>query len=95
MSPNILSHLDEIALILKKDKASTLEVTGYTCDIESNQKKIEMLRAKSVANYLQEKGIENNRIYLKSKGEIDPLLPNTSEENRIKNRRVSMEVIQN
>ena len=97
LSPDILSHLDEIAIILKKDKTSTLEVTGYTCNIGSNEQNLEvgMLRAKSVANYLQEKGIENNRIHLKSKGQTDPLVPNTSEENRIKNRRVSMEVIQN
>lgn len=45
--------------------------------------------------YFQKKGTENNRIHLKSKGETDPLVPNTSEENRRKNRRVTMEVIKN
>lgn len=97
LSAETLAHLDEIVVILKKDTNSTLEVTGYTCDIGSYEKnqEIGMLRAKSVANYLQEKSIENNRIHLKSKGQTEPLVPNTSEENRIKNRRVSMKVIQN
>ena len=97
LSPAVIPHLDEIAVILKKDKTAVLEVTGYTCNIGSNERnqEIGMLRAKSVADYLQGKGIENSRIHLKSKGQTDPLVPNTSEENRIKNRRVSMEVIQN
>ncbi|OXB11786.1 hypothetical protein B0A81_00045 [Flavobacterium plurextorum] len=97
LSPDVIPRLDEIAVILKKDKTAVLEVTGYTCNIGSNERnqEIGMLRAKSVADYLQGKGIENNRIHLKSKGQTDPLVPNTSEENRIKNRRVSMEVIQN
>lgn len=95
LSPELVNRLDEMSLILKKDKNLLLNITGYTCNIgtEEQNLKIGMLRAESVANYLKNKGIEANRMNLESKGEKDYLVPNTSEENRIKNRRVSLLVI--
>jgi OmpA-OmpF porin, OOP family len=87
--------LDKIVKILKKNDKIELIVTGYTCDIgtESHNLKIGQLRAQEVADYLKNQGIETKRIHLVSKGESEPLVPNTPQENRILNRRVSLKLV--
>lgn len=95
LSPELVTRLDAIAVILQKDQNTTVDITGYTCDIGSEEQnlKVGMLRAQKVANYLHGKGVETNRMHLYSKGEMAPIVPNTSEENRIANRRVSIILI--
>lgn len=85
-------RLDEIAKILKSNKDIDLNITGYTCDIGTKERNLEigMQRAESVANYLKNKGIEPNRMHLFSKGENEPLVPNTPAENKPLNRRVML-----
>jgi outer membrane protein OmpA-like peptidoglycan-associated protein len=49
-------------------------------------------RAKAVADYLVEKGIDQSRLDSKGMGSLYPLAPNTTENNKIKNRRVEFAV---
>lgn len=85
-------RLDEIAKILKSNEDTDLNITGYTCDIGTKERNLEigMQRAESVADYLKNKGIEPNRMHLFSKGENEPLVPNTPAENKPLNRRVML-----
>lgn len=89
-------NLDKVVEIMKKNKNIKLKIIGHTCNIGGNEEnyRVGMKRANSVANYLISKGISRNRLKTVSKGETEPLKPNTSEANRQKNRRVELEVIQ-
>jgi len=92
VTPELAGRLDEIAKILKSNKDTELNITGYTCDIGTESRNIEigMKRAQAVSDYLRNKGIESNRMHLFSKGESEPLVPNTPAENRPLNRRVTL-----
>jgi OOP family OmpA-OmpF porin len=46
-----------------------------------------------VKAYLVSKGIEKNRIYTEGKGEKQPVADNKTNEGRVKNRRVEIEVV--
>jgi outer membrane protein OmpA-like peptidoglycan-associated protein len=95
VTPELATRLDEIAKILKSNADTDLNITGYTCDIGTEQRNLEigMKRAQAVSDYLQNKGIESNRMHLFSKGESEPLVPNTPAENKPLNRRVSLTLI--
>lgn len=93
----LTERLNTIVSIVNQKKEAHLLITGFTCNLGSASlnKKIGMERAKSVATYLETQGVSKNRMELKSQGEFNPLLPNTSINNRIKNRRVIIDVILN
>lgn len=95
VSPELAVRLDEIAKILKSNSDTDLNITGYTCDIGTEERNLEigMKRAESVASYLKNKGIASNRMHLFTKGESEPLVPNTPAENKPLNRRVSLTLI--
>ncbi|MEN2416339.1 OmpA family protein [Flavobacterium mesophilum] len=95
VTPELAERLDGIAKILNENDDVELNVTGYTCDIGTEKRNMEIgqLRAQAVADYLNNKGIQNNRIHLFSKGESEPLVPNTPAENKPLNRRVSLVLI--
>ncbi len=88
--------LDKIAKIMKKNPEIKLEIIGHTCDIGSKEAnyRIGMKRAKVVSNYFVSKGISRNRLKEISKGKDQPLVPNTSEANRLKNRRIEFKVVE-
>ncbi|MBL3658573.1 PorP/SprF family type IX secretion system membrane protein [Fulvivirga sediminis] len=83
-------YLDELVSLLKAHPNTYLEVIGHTDDIgsEDANEKIALQRASVVIDYLISKGIAQERLKATSKGDKDPLVPNTSDENRAKNRRV-------
>ncbi|WP_167398331.1 OmpA family protein [Flavobacterium crocinum] len=95
VTPELASRLDEIAKILNANQDTDLNITGYTCDIGTKERNLEigMQRAQAVADYLKNKGIQSNRMHLFSKGESEPLVPNNPAENKPLNRRVSLILI--
>ena len=88
------SEIDEVVNILNKYSDVNVLLTGHTCKIgykNINQRK-GMKRAEAVKEYLISKGIAGNRITIDSKGETEPLVPNTSRENLKQNRRVEFQI---
>ncbi|NIG53604.1 OmpA family protein [Chitinophaga sp. Cy-1792] len=85
-------QLDSVANILSSYPDVNILIIGHTCDIGSQaaNMKVGEARAKAAAAYLVSKGVAASRIETKSEGEAHPLVPNTSEENRRKNRRVTI-----
>lgn len=73
-----------------------ISVSGHTDDIgnDAYNQEISHRRAQSVANYLIEKGYEANLIEASGYGESSPIVPNDTEENRLKNRRVEFRILQ-
>jgi outer membrane protein OmpA-like peptidoglycan-associated protein len=67
-------------------------IEGHTCDMGTPDENIILAqkRADSVKDYLVQYGIAPERIRAVSKGQTEPLVPNTSEANRKKNRRVHL-----
>ncbi len=85
-------QLDSVAAILVKYPDVNIQIIGHTCDIGSAAANIKVgaARAQAATNYLVSKGVAAARISTSSAGATQPLVPNTSEENRRKNRRVTI-----
>lgn len=86
------NELNKVVDILKQNNAFSILLIGHTCDLGNDvvNTKIGRERALSVKEYLISKGISESRISIESKGETQPLVPNTSEDNQRKNRRVEI-----
>ena len=90
LSQSQKSSLDPVADILNRYSDIKTLITGYTCNIGSKKvnQKIGLKRAEAGKEYLINKGIAPERITVDSKGKIQPIVPNTSNENRKLNRRI-------
>ncbi|GHT35288.1 hypothetical protein FACS189434_12880 [Bacteroidia bacterium] len=86
------SVLDDYALMLWIRPHYSLEITGHTCDLGSDELNMQIgqERAELAKDYLVEQGVAPSRISTFSKGESEPLYPNTNEVNRKKNRRLEI-----
>ena len=84
------TQLDKLSKILAEHTNLSVEIVGHTDSIGSADynKDLSMKRAISVSEYLISKGISASRISCFGKGAAEPLFPNTTEENRAKNRRI-------
>lgn len=69
-----------------------LGIEGYTDDVGTvpYNLKLSMNRAQSVSQWLQQQGIDPARLKPVGYGKAKPRFPNTSEENRARNRRVEI-----
>lgn len=67
-----------------------LEISGHTDDVGSRDANIKLSqnRAESVKQWLVDRGISAARLKTVGKGPDEPLVPNTTDENRQRNRRV-------
>ncbi|MEW6528169.1 MAG: OmpA family protein [Spirochaetota bacterium] len=82
--------LNRVAEILNKYEKYNVLIEGHTDDIGEEQYNLKLseARAQSVMDYLIKKGIDKKRLSSRGMGETSPFLPNTSVENRRRNRRV-------
>jgi outer membrane protein OmpA-like peptidoglycan-associated protein len=96
LKPAAAAVLTEIkSTILDKHPHSKIAVEGYTDDAGSDAYNLQLSnqRAKTVADWLQQHGLERSRLQTKGYGKAKPKVANTSESNRAKNRRVEINVI--
>ncbi|NJO02448.1 MAG: PorP/SprF family type IX secretion system membrane protein [Bacteroidia bacterium] len=88
--------LDEVVVFLQKFQGVKLEIIGHACNIgktEDHNLELSLRRSKSVKNYLIKKGIAENRLMERGLGSTQPILSNSTEYGRIKNRRVEFKVL--
>ncbi|MCL2413809.1 MAG: OmpA family protein [Bacteroidales bacterium] len=89
--------LDEKIALLKQYPNLKFYIQGHTCDIgtrEANER-VGFGRDVGVRAYIISQGIDPSRILgVECKRDTMPLVPNTSEENRRKNRRVQLIIVQ-
>lgn len=97
LRPDHYAELNEVASVMKANPDLKVELDGHTCDRgpEKYNQKLSERRAKAVLDYLVNNGIDPQRLSWKGYGETQPAYPNTSEENRAKNRRVELTPILN
>ena len=88
-------ELNRLVDLLKLNTQFKVEISAHTDDkgADAYNMKLSDRRANSVVNYLRLKGIPSNRLVAKGYGKTKPLVPNTSDENRAKNRRVEFKII--
>ena len=89
--------LDTAAVLLQDYPDLRIRITGHTCDNGTHESNVRfgMQRAEGAKNYLVgTKNIDASRIEITTKAEEEPVVPNTSEANRRKNRRVEIEIIE-
>ncbi|OGL45480.1 MAG: hypothetical protein A2161_14800 [Candidatus Schekmanbacteria bacterium RBG_13_48_7] len=97
LSPEAASILDEFVSVVKSENRNVfIEIHGHTDSTGSPKYNMELgaKRAESVKRYLFEKGIPLHRLSTISYGETEPIVPNDSRENRAKNRRVVVLVLE-
>lgn len=88
-------ELDNVVSILKSNPSISILISGHTDNVgqEASNKLLSENRAKSVMQYLIEKGIDATRLSSKGFGSSMPLDSNNSEEGRAKNRRTEIEIL--
>lgn len=88
-------ELDKIYDLLVLNPGLRIEISGHTDDTGSPAYNIELSekRAAEVVRYLQEKGIETDRLRARGVGETVPVADNTTEEGRARNRRTELKVL--
>ncbi|QIE60307.1 OmpA family protein [Rasiella rasia] len=88
--------VQELVSSIQQLSKGTIIIEGHTDDVGDNNtnKKLSLARANTVANVLKS-SLPNQKFKFKTvgRGESKPLLPNTSNENRTKNRRVEILVL--
>lgn len=85
-------ELNRLAQFIKNNPSLEIQISGHTDDIGSDDfnKKLSLKRAESVLNYLVSIGVNKKLLTVKGFGASQAVYPNTSEENRAKNRRVEI-----
>jgi len=88
--------LDTAAVLMKDYPDLRLRLTGHTCDKGTHETNVRTgkQRAESAKSYLVSKGIDPSRLETATKAALEPVVPNTSEANRRKNRRVQIEILE-
>jgi OOP family OmpA-OmpF porin len=89
------TELDKIVNFLKLNSKVIIEFGGHTDDVGSDKDNLELSlkRAKSVYEYIINKGIPAARLKYKGYGETKPVVPNDSEEHRQLNRRIEFKIL--
>lgn len=96
LTPESEAELDKLADLLTDYPLMRIEIEGHTDDIGSDAANLKLSddRAKAVVDHLRGRKIEEERMTWKGFGETRPLVPNTTEEARAKNRRVEFRVVE-
>lgn len=89
-----ITELKKVLKFLMDNPKVKIDITGHTDNVGGSDynKRLSLNRAKSVASYLFNKGIDTNRVNVAGKGSNEPIAPNDTESNRQLNRRIEFKV---
>jgi len=96
LRPDSRETMQRLADLITSGKIlGRISVVGHTCDLgpESYNQQLSNSRAESVKSALVSMGVDPDAIVTDGQGESDPLVPNTSAENRKLNRRVDVQFV--
>jgi outer membrane protein OmpA-like peptidoglycan-associated protein len=87
--------LNDMKEVLAMFPSARFEIVGHTCDLGSKEDnlKLSQNRAGSLSTYLCENGIDPDLLKSRGMADAEPLVPNTNEENRRRNRRVEIHIL--
>ena len=99
LTSKVMSALTTVLPYLKEMESYPIEVDGHTDDIPIHTDRfpsnlhLSTGRALKTAEYLIGLGVEPKRITVQGFADNKPVVPNTSKENRQKNRRIEIALI--
>ncbi len=87
--------LDSLATAMLKDTIFHVKIKAHTDNVgsETHNAKLSQARAEAIQKYLTSKGIDNQYFTTNWKGESEPIADNQTEDGKMQNRRVSVEVL--
>lgn len=87
--------LQQLYEMLIENPSLRIRIIGHTDDVGTDEDNQELSegRALSVRQAMMDRGISPDRIEYEGRGEKEPVVPNTSDENRAKNRRVEFVIL--
>ena len=87
--------LNQIQGVLKLFSSARFEIVGHTCDLGSKEGNLRLSheRAKALHDFLIQKGVPADILKSHGVADLEPAAPNTNEENRSKNRRVEINIL--
>ena len=87
--------LEKLIAVLLENPSLKIELAGHTDGVGSQKAKqsLSFRRVEKIKDFLTEFGIDSNRIETVGYGSSRPIAPNNNEENRAKNRRVEIKVL--
>ena len=96
INPKSYTELDKLFEFLTKNQQIKVEIGGHTDNVgeKTYNQTLSQKRAQNVVDYLVKKGIASTRIIAKGYADTQPVVPNTSEENKAKNRRTVLKIIE-
>ncbi len=96
LTPKAQTYFNDFVGLMQMNQALHLRVVGHTDNVgkERTNRRVSLARAQSVKDYLVAQGVAANRIEIDGMGSTEPLMPNDTEANRAKNRRVELIVSQ-
>ena len=88
-------ELDKLVALLKANPGLPIEISGHTDDVgkDADNLLLSQKRAKSVVDYLAQKGVNILKTKAEGYGKTRPYLPNSSDENRKLNRRIEVKFL--
>src|SRR5690606_5190223 len=92
IKPNFRSILDQFASGLVQNPNTRITIIGHTDSTGSDaiNNPLSVNRAANTRDYLMSRGVGANRINIDGRGSHEPLVANTTEANRARNRRVEI-----
>lgn len=95
LSPSSLLELDRVAEFMALNPTVRIEISAHSDDVGAAAFNLQLSerRAKSVEEYLTKKNIPEGNMESVGYGEERPVVPNDSDENRARNRRVELKVL--
>lgn len=96
LNQTAIKELNRVAKILQDTPSLVLEVAAHTDDKGTHEENMTLAEDRSTTVYnflLKFEGIDGSRLIPKAYGELQPIVPNDSEENRAINRRFELIVI--
>lgn len=96
LTAELRDYLDQVKALLSELPDARLAVVGHSDASGARDVNIEVARARarSVAERLKAYGFREDELRVSSRGPDQPLVPNDSEENRARNRRVELRMVQ-
>ncbi len=87
--------LDEIYVFLKDNPSIVVEIGGHTNNLPPPEycDELSTARARAVAEYLVQQGIDPERVFYKGYGKRKPLFSNATEDGRRRNQRVEIKIL--
>lgn len=95
LRPESTAELNRLLNLINDNPSMKIEISGHTDNkgSDSYNQKLSENRAKSVVDYLVEKGVKKERLKFKGYGETEPMSSNETEEGQQLNRRIEFKIL--